>query len=69
MIAADENRLGKVYAAIADPTRRTMLTALANAELTVGALAQRFPITFKRRRFYLALSSSGGFRLNSLDIH
>jgi DNA-binding transcriptional ArsR family regulator len=37
--------LDRVYAAIADPTRRAMLAALARGELTVGGLADRFPLS------------------------
>jgi DNA-binding transcriptional ArsR family regulator len=39
-------RLDRVYGAIADPTRRTILTVLAAGENTVGGLARRFPISF-----------------------
>src|SRR5215470_13692726 len=38
--------LDQVYGAIADPTRRAMLAVLAGGEATVGALADRFPISF-----------------------
>jgi DNA-binding transcriptional ArsR family regulator len=43
---ADAQRLNRVYGAIADPTRRTMLGMLAGGEVTVGTLAERFPISF-----------------------
>ena len=40
-------RLNRVYAAIADPTRRAILAVLAGGgELNVGSLAGRFPISF-----------------------
>jgi DNA-binding transcriptional ArsR family regulator len=39
-------RLNRVYAAIADPTRRAILVVLAGGELNVGSLAGRFPISF-----------------------
>src|SRR5213593_5052449 len=39
-------RLSRVYAAIADPTRRAILAVLAGRELNVGSLAGRFPISF-----------------------
>jgi DNA-binding transcriptional ArsR family regulator len=39
-------RLNRVYAAIADPTRRAILAALAGGEFNVGSLAGRFPISF-----------------------
>src|SRR5690349_14937586 len=38
--------LNRVYGAIADPTRRAILTALAGRELKVGTLAGRFAISF-----------------------
>jgi len=39
--------LNRVYAAIADPTRRAILAVLAGGgELNVGSLAGRFPISF-----------------------
>ena len=37
--------LDQVYDAIADPTRRTILGILAEGELNVGSLAERFPIS------------------------
>lgn len=38
--------LNRVYGAIADPTRRAILTVLAGRELKVGTLAARFAISF-----------------------
>jgi DNA-binding transcriptional ArsR family regulator len=43
---ARNRSLDRIYGAIADPTRRAMLDALAGGEATVGTLAGRFPITF-----------------------
>jgi DNA-binding transcriptional ArsR family regulator len=37
--------LDQVYAAIADPTRRGILGILAEGEMNVGRLAERFPIS------------------------
>ncbi len=37
--------LDQVYDAIADPTRRAILGILADGEINVGSLAQRFPIS------------------------
>src|SRR5207244_9869900 len=40
-------QLNRMYAAIADPTRRAILAVLAGGgELNVGSLAGRFPISF-----------------------
>jgi len=38
--------LDLVYSAIADPTRRAILSALAQQDRTVGSLAADFPISF-----------------------
>ena len=45
-LAVRNRSLDRVYGAIADPTRRAMLAALAGGDATVGTLAGRFPITF-----------------------
>jgi DNA-binding transcriptional ArsR family regulator len=37
--------LDQVYGAIADPTRRAILGVLAEGEVNVGNLAERFPIS------------------------
>ena len=37
--------LDQVYGAIADPTRRAILEILAEGEVNVGTLADRFPIS------------------------
>ena len=37
--------LDQVYGAIADPTRRTILGVLAEGEINVGSLAERFPMS------------------------
>lgn len=38
-------QLDEIYGAICDATRRAMVAALASGELTVGELAQKFPIS------------------------
>src|SRR6266702_5597333 len=40
------SQLNRVYAAIADPTRRAILGVLAGGQLNVGSVARRFPISF-----------------------
>jgi DNA-binding transcriptional ArsR family regulator len=42
-VAVDQ--LSETFAALADPTRRAILTRLAEGEATVNELAERFPIT------------------------
>jgi DNA-binding transcriptional ArsR family regulator len=44
--AASQHRLDRVYGAIADPTRRAILAALAGGDANVGTLVDRFPISF-----------------------
>ncbi|HEX9162703.1 MAG TPA: metalloregulator ArsR/SmtB family transcription factor [Thermoanaerobaculia bacterium] len=41
-----EHKLDAVYAAIADPTRRAILSVLSSGDVNVGDLAERFPISF-----------------------
>ena len=41
-----EYKLDRVYGAIADPTRRAILAALATGDLSVGDLVKRFTISF-----------------------
>lgn len=41
----NSGHLDRVYGALADPTRRAILSALARREITVGTLAERFPIS------------------------
>ena len=45
MIGDNSPRLDRVYAAIADPTRRAILARLAEGQINVGDLAARFPIS------------------------
>ena len=46
MATLPASRLDRVYGAIADPTRRAILTVLARGDENVGSLADRFPISF-----------------------
>lgn len=46
MSSAHDSMLNRVYGAIADPTRRAILAALAREDGNVGSLADRFPISF-----------------------
>jgi DNA-binding transcriptional ArsR family regulator len=46
MIMPTSPSLDLVYAAIADPTRRAIVSTLARGERTVGSLADDFPISF-----------------------
>ena len=41
-----ERRLDRVFAAVADPTRRAILARLAKGPATIGDLARPFPVSF-----------------------
>jgi DNA-binding transcriptional ArsR family regulator len=45
MAAINSPALDRVYAAIADPTRRAILAQLAEGQINVGELAARFPMS------------------------
>ena len=45
MTPTNNARLDRIYAAIADPTRRAILAQLAEGQINVGDLAARFPIS------------------------
>jgi DNA-binding transcriptional ArsR family regulator len=45
MVELDSPRLDPIFHALGDPTRRTMLRALADGEQTVGMLAEPFAMS------------------------
>jgi DNA-binding transcriptional ArsR family regulator len=45
MVERSAAHLDDVFNAVADPTRRAILSTLARGEMNVGALAARFPIS------------------------
>jgi DNA-binding transcriptional ArsR family regulator len=45
MVESFERRLDRVFAAVADPTRRAILTRLQKGPTTVGELARPFPVS------------------------
>jgi DNA-binding transcriptional ArsR family regulator len=54
------DRLTLTFAARADPTRRAILTQLADGEATVNELAQRFPITVQAVSKHLGVLERAG---------
>src|SRR2546422_9789495 len=52
--------LNRVYAAIADPTRRAILGALAGGQLNVGSVARRVPISFNAVSKHLKVLERAG---------
>ena len=55
-----EHKLDQIYAAIADPTRRAILATLANGDANVGALVERFPISFNGVSKHVKVLESAG---------
>jgi DNA-binding transcriptional ArsR family regulator len=54
------DRLTLTFAALADPTRRAILTRLADGEATVNELAQRFPISVQAVSKHLGVLERAG---------
>src|SRR2546428_13846603 len=55
-----EYKLDQVYGAIADPTRRAILTVLATGDANVGSLVDRFPISFNGVSKHVKVPERGG---------
>ncbi len=54
------SQLNRVYAAIADPTRRAILGVLAGGQRNVGSVARRFPISFNAVSKHLKVLERAG---------
>jgi DNA-binding transcriptional ArsR family regulator len=54
------DQLSLTFAALADPTRRAILTRLAAGEATVNALAEPFPISVQAVSKHLAVLERAG---------
>jgi DNA-binding transcriptional ArsR family regulator len=54
------DRLNMTFAALADPTRRAILTQLAEGEATVTELAQQFPISVQAVSKHLGVLERAG---------
>ena len=55
-----EEELTRTFAALADPTRRAILTRLAKGEATVNELAEPFPITVQAVSHHLKVLEQAG---------
>lgn len=56
----DRDPLSKVFAALADPTRRDMLVRLGTADATVSELAERYPISLPAVSRHLKVLEQAG---------
>jgi DNA-binding transcriptional ArsR family regulator len=54
------DRLTMTFAALADPTRRAILTQLSDGEATVNELAERFPISVQAVSKHLGVLERAG---------
>ena len=54
------DRLNLTFAALADPTRRAILTQLAEGEATVNELAEQFPISVQAVSKHLGVLERAG---------
>jgi DNA-binding transcriptional ArsR family regulator len=62
---ADE--LSKVFAALADPTRRDMVARLATTDATVGELAAPYPVSMQAVSKHLKVLEAAGLISRSRD--
>jgi DNA-binding transcriptional ArsR family regulator len=56
----DDDRLSKVFAALADPTRRDMVARLAVGDATVGQLAAPYDVTVQAVSKHLKVLEDAG---------
>lgn len=59
--------LSKVFAALADPTRRDMIARLAGADATVGELAEPYRVTMQAISKHLKVLEAAGLISRSRD--
>lgn len=61
------DQLSRTFAALADPTRRAMLSRLAAGQATVGELAEPFDMTFAAVSKHLRVLESAGLVTRGRD--
>ena len=62
-----EDKLSRVFAALADPTRRDMVARLAAADATVGELAEPYDVTMQAVSKHLKVLEDAGLVSRSRD--
>ena len=62
-----EQQLSQVFAALADPTRRDIVTRLARADATVGELAAPYEVSFQAVSKHLKVLEEAGLVTRSRD--
>jgi DNA-binding transcriptional ArsR family regulator len=63
----DEDRLSRVFAALADPTRRDIVARLAIGDATVGQLAQPYHMSMQAISKHLKVLEDAGLVTRSRD--
>jgi DNA-binding transcriptional ArsR family regulator len=61
------DQLSLTFAALADPTRRSILTRLAEGEATVNELAEPFPVSLPAISRHLKVLENAGLIIRSRD--
>ncbi len=61
------DQLNLVFAALADPTRRAIVTRLANGEATVNELAEPFPVSLPAISRHLKVLEHAGLVVRGRD--
>lgn len=64
---AAEDGLSEVFAALADPTRRSMVTRLAAGDATVGQLAEPYDVSVQAISKHLAVLEDAGLVTKTRD--
>jgi DNA-binding transcriptional ArsR family regulator len=62
-----EDRLSRILAALADPTRRDMVTRLAVADATVGELAEPYDVSVQAVSKHIRVLTDAGLVTQSKD--
>jgi DNA-binding transcriptional ArsR family regulator len=63
----EEDRLSRIFAALADPTRRDIVARLSVGDATVGQLAERYEVTFQAISKHLKVLEDAGLVSRSRD--
>jgi DNA-binding transcriptional ArsR family regulator len=62
-----EDQLSRIFAALADPTRRDMVTRLAAADATVGELAEPYDVSVQAVSKHIRVLTDAGLVTQSKD--
>jgi DNA-binding transcriptional ArsR family regulator len=65
--AVDDDQLSKVFAALADPTRRDMVARLTDGDATVGQLAEPYDVSVQAVSKHLKVLEDAGLVTRSRD--